>query len=428
MQIDRRRPVPVQIVEDIRSRIMDARLAPGDRLPSTRVLARQLGISRGSVVSAYEQLAGEGFLLAGRGGTRVDPQLRVPDGPTVPPARTGRPAHVDGDLRPGALATGPLTGSLWRSCWRAAAAHPVSHPCAGSQRLRALVAEHVRVTRSVNVSWQDVVITSGARDGLRLILSALGRPGTLAVEDPGYLSLRGVPRAMGWQLLPVPAEAVPDRPVDALLVTPNHQFPTGAQMPAARRLNLLQWAASSGSLVIEDDYDCELRSTHPPLLALDTRGRVAMLGSFSATLTPALALGYLVVPRSLHEAVAVLSLPVSGLVQDAVAGFMEADGLRRHTARMRREYRRRRHVFTGIFPEGLPMESGLRAVVPLPDDVDEHRVVARCRSRGLAVQGMGDYWSIPQEHRPGIVLGLGTGSLERLRERLVVLRAAVDQV
>lgn len=89
MQIDRRRPVPVQIVEDIRSRIMDARLAPGDRLPSTRVLARQLGISRGSVVSAYEQLAGEGFLLAGRGGTRVDPQLRVPDGPTVPPARTG---------------------------------------------------------------------------------------------------------------------------------------------------------------------------------------------------------------------------------------------------------------------------------------------------------------------------------------------------
>ena len=126
MQIERGRPVPVQIVEDIRGRITDSRLAPGDPLPSTRVLARQLGISRGSVVSAYEQLAGEGFLVAGPGGTRVDPSLRVPAAPTADPGPGVRSTPLRGDLRPGAPATGPLTTALWRSACRAAAARPTA--------------------------------------------------------------------------------------------------------------------------------------------------------------------------------------------------------------------------------------------------------------------------------------------------------------
>ena len=124
VQIDRNRSIPTQIVEDLRSRITDSRLAPGDPLPSTRILARELGVSRGSVVSAYEQLAGEGFLVAGPGGTRVDPSLQVPAPPSVHrrPSPGGIP--VQGDLRPGAPAAGPLTTASWRSAWRMAAAHP----------------------------------------------------------------------------------------------------------------------------------------------------------------------------------------------------------------------------------------------------------------------------------------------------------------
>ena len=167
-------------------------------------------------------------------------------------------------------------------------------------------------------------------------------------------------------------------------------------------------------------------SVPPSLLALDAEGRVAMLGSFSTTLTPALALGYLIVPPLLRERVADLCLPTSGLVQDAVAAYMEADGLRRHTARVRREYRRRRTAFVEIFPEGVPMESGLRAVVPLRAGVDEDGIVARCRAQGLAVEGMSGYWSARGPRAPGIVLGLGTGPLDRLRERLAVLRRTVD--
>ena len=252
------------------------------------------------------------------------------------------------------------------------------------------------------------------------------------MEDPGYPSLRHVPRVMGWTLQPVGTDAAgmsastSGETADILLVTPNHQFPTGTQMPAARRFALLEAARRTGALLIEDDYDSELRSTHPPLRALDTEGRVAMLGSFAKTLTPALSLGYLIVPPSLRERVAGLCLPVSGVVQDAMAHYMEAGGLRRHTARMRREYRSRREAFVRLFPEGVPWRADSTPLCPC---ARQRRAVSRRplpRTR-LGVEGMAGYWSARRPHTSGIVLGLGTGSLERLRERLAVLRSTVDE-
>lgn len=428
--------VPARIVGDLRDRITSGALAPGDALPSTRVLARQLHVSRGSVVAAYEQLVGEGFLVATRGGTRVDPSLPVPDG-AAPAPRPARPRSAGlGDLRPGAPDSSSLTSALWRSCWRAAAADPVAHPGAGSWRLRTLLAEHVRRTRQVAVDPEQVIITSGARDGLRLVLEALGDPGTLAVEDPGYPSLRALPTALGWQVRPVGVDRAGMSAVDAgtgpgagarvMLVTPNHQFPWGSQMPASRRYELLDLARRTGALVVEDDFDAELRHTPPPLLALDTEERVVMLGSLSKTLSPALGLGYLVVPPRLVPGVEALSVPVSGIVQEAMTRFLEADGLRRHTARMRREYRRRAAIFSEVFPEGIAMEGGLHAIVPLPDGADEAAAVARCHAAGLAVEGLSAYWSAhgPRGGR-GVVLGLGARSAGRLRELLARLASVL---
>lgn len=423
MPVEPFRSLPGQIVEDLRARITAGTLRPGDPLPSTRVLARQRGISRGSVVAAYDQLAGEGYLVATRGGTRVNPDLPRPPRPEHPaPSSPVRP-RLRGDLRPGVPDTSLLASTLWRRAWRAAAAEPAAHPAQGSARLRRLLAEHLRMTRSVAVSPEQIVVTLGARDGLRLLLMAT--EGVVAVEDPGYPTLHQVPRNLGREVVPVPVDGeglsvrrLAELAPEVVLVMPNHQYPVGSQMSAARRFELIEWSRHSGAVLIEDDYDSELRPTHPALAALDPQGSVALLGSLAKTLTPALGLGYLVVPERLQDDVARHLLPVSGIVQDAVANFLENDGMRRHTARMGREYRRRREIFAEVFPRGIPMNGGLHAVIELDEDEDE--VISRCRARGLEVEGLGRYWTASD--RPGIVIGLGAHNREKLREVLVELR------
>lgn len=282
------------------------------------------------------------------------------------------------------------------------------------------------MTRSVTVSPEQIVVTLGARDGLRLLLMAT--EGVVAVEDPGYPTLHQVPRNLGREVVPVPVDGeglsvrrLAELAPEVVLVMPNHQYPAGSQMSAARRFELIEWSRRSGAVLVEDDYDSELRPTHPALAALDPQGSVALLGSFAKTLTPALGLGYLVVPERLHADVARHMLPVSGIVQDAIANFLENDGMRGHTARMGREYRRRRGIFAEIFPQGIPMNGGLHAVIELDEDEDE--VISRCRARGLAVEGLGRYWTASE--RPGIVIGLGAHNREKLREVLVELRGVL---
>ena len=429
-----RRSIPDRIVADLRRRIADGALLAGDRLPSTRVLAEQLDVSRGSVVTAYEQLVGEGYLVASRGGTRVNPTLPHPPAPRRPRATGPTAPDVPAPLRPGTPLTGVLLGANWRAAWRAAAAEPRTHPATGSPRLRTLIADHLRLPRSVPVDPADVVVTTGARDGLRLLLGALGRPGRLAVEDPGYPSLRRIPATLGWEVCPVETDregvlvdALVAAAPTAVLVTPNHQFPSGEQMSAPRRFALLEAARAHGWWVVEDDYDSELRAATSSLLALDPDGRAAMLGSFAKSLTPALGLGYLVVPSALRADVARLALPASGIVQDALANFLAADGLRAHTARLRREDRRRRKVFLGVFPDGTPMEGGLHAVVWLEPGSDEGRAVAASRAAGLGVKGMSTYWSRGGARQgPGIVVGLQAPTTDRLRRALLRLKEVLQ--
>lgn len=432
--------IPATIVADIRARLESGSLTPGDRLPSTRALADELGVSRGSVVSAYEQLEGEGILLASRSGSRIHPALvdtAQPSSPRSPSPITPSPPSL---LRPGAPLEA-LTSSAWRAAWRAAVAEPHAYPSPGSPRLRYLLAEHLRLTRAVSIDPERILITAGARDGLRATLAALAasaqtgqtqtsHPHRLAVEDPGFGSLRAVPASIGWDAMPVTTDGEGLSPAAlyvlapaAALVTPNHQFPFGLQMPASRRRELVEWRrATPGALLIEDDYDSELRATHPALVALDPTG-TALLGSFAKTLTPALGLGYVIAPPGLHAAIEARLIPVSGIAQDALSNFLAADGLRLHTARMRREYKHRRGLFERIFPEGRTMDGGLGAIIPLSDD-DETTALARARHAGLAVESLGQYWS-GRGRRPGIVVGLGAGSREKLSAALSQLRQTI---
>ena len=465
----------VQVADGLRRAIETGVLRPGDAVPSTRTLASRLGVSRGSVVAAFDQLHGEGWLVADHGATRVDPALAPlrpagtrqgedlaghQEGPTAQrPAgarQGGGPAgRTIIDLRPGQPDVTGLVDPTWRAAWREAARHPGGrHGPAGSVPLRAALADHVRVARGAAVAPDEIVVTAGAREGLQLVLTTLalaaGRPLVVAVEDPGYPALRRVVAALGHAVVAVPVDVdglrvdLLGEGTDVVLVTPGHQYPLGGAMPVARRLALLAWARAHGAVVVEDDYDGELRFTGEPVPALVALDRapgdervVVTLGSFAKVLAPGLGLGHLVLPDPLRDKVIALrsdlGSPVAGVVQDALARYLETGALRRRTGRMRRRYRARRDLAVEVLTDlpGVrlrPTDGGLHAVVELVDagPAGEREAVDQAGAAGVLVAGMADYWAgtAPRPESPvdlprhGLVVGLGTPSLEEGLTRL----------
>lgn len=456
----------VQVADGVRRAIESGALRGGDVLPSTRTLAERVGVSRGTVVAAFDQLHGEGWLVADQGATRVDPGLAdhpVPGRATRPTstssAGSGRRVGASvADLRPGQPDVSGIVDPTWRAAWREAAAGAgTQHPPQGSAALRAALAEHVRVARGTAVDPDAVVVTAGVREGLQLVLTTLsrraGRPLRVVVEDPGYPALRRVVAALGHEVRPVPVdgdglsvEILDDEPgADVVLVTPGHQYPLGGAMPVARRLALLAWAREHDVVVVEDDYDGELRFTGEPvpaLAALDRRGGgagvVVTLGSFAKVLAPGIGVGHALVPDGLRPDVLALrgdlGSPVPATVQDALAHYLDAGALRRRTGRMRRRYRARRDLAATALADLptarlRPMDGGLHGVVELvgADRAREREVVDAAHRTGVLVAGMGDYWADPDPDlvdpgdalpRHGLVLGLGSPDLERGLRRL----------
>ena len=449
-------PLGAQVSDALRRLVSDAVLRPGDAVPSTRALAHHLGVSRGTVVTAYDQLVAEGWLVARPGGdTRVNPLLpRVlqPAGPrpdpapraprTPPPAAPAADARPVGiDLRPGRPLQDDVPGPAWRAAWRLAADAPVAVevPPLGWPPLREAVAEHLRRMRGLACDPSRVVVTGGGREGLGLLLAATGVR-TVGVEDPGFPSLRRVLDRAGVAACSLPADALglvtdalPEvNPPEAVIVTPSHQYPLGGTLPINRRLALLAWAARHGVRVIEDDYDSELRYTSEPLPALTAldADRVALLGTFSKTLTPALATGFVVLPPDLLDATASvrrdLGQPVSLVAQRALAAYLSSGALARHTQRMRRVYRRRRDRVVAALADlpgarVTPMDGGLHAVVRL--DRAEGPAIEALARRGVAVASLAEYWaSGPTSALHGLVLGFGGVSDADLAAGLAAVR------
>ncbi|MGV8849549.1 MAG: PLP-dependent aminotransferase family protein [Propionibacteriaceae bacterium] len=445
------RPLPRQLADGLRTAIGEGVVAPGELVPATRTLAARLGVSRGTVVSAYDQLLAEGYLVGRVGhGTVVNPALRDVHPPSAGRPATGRaeasPDHVI-DLRPGRPWTADVVNTAWRSAWRRAAARPLAAiPAAGLSELRVEIADHLRRMRGVRRAADHVLVTAGARDGLGLLLATIGPGGCVGVEDPGYPSLRRVPLRLGWSVASLPTDeaglVVDDLPAgtdapQVVVVTPSHQYPLGGSLPVARRQALLDWARREGVVVVEDDYDSELRYTSAPLPALAALddpddGCVVTLGTFSKTLGPGLGVGFLVAPeRLVHElrrARTDLGQPVSQVAQWALAEYLASGELRRHTQRMRREYKRRRALVLealGGFEQVQvkAMDGGLHAVVE--SSLAEADLLARMASRGVVVAGLADYWSRPSPGAGGIVLGYGGVPIEELSRALSAIAAAV---
>ncbi|WGW12806.1 PLP-dependent aminotransferase family protein [Saxibacter everestensis] len=474
-------PLPVQLAAGLREAVRSGLLAPGDRVPPSRSLAAQLGVSRGTVTSAYDQLTGEGYLISAHGSATIinpelgaiHPQVAFPAVAAFPgaepvlalsgrrslPAPDAAPVRRPIDLRPGRPDTRRLDDPSWRAAWRAAVSvSPEDElpPPAGLPILRAAIAEHLRLVRGLNRGPDEVLITAGAREGLALLLMSLRdparRPLRVAVEDPGYPALRQVLRRIGAEVLPTPVDAdglvvaaleTGADAADIVIVTPNHQYPLGGSMPVTRRMALLDWAAANRALIVEDDYDSEFRyvgSPLPALVSLDSSDRVVNLGTFSKVLTPRLASGYILAPVHLVETMArtrqELGAPVSGYVQHALAHYLDTGGLRRHIARVRRDYLHRRRMLIDILSgvDGLDvqqLDGGLHAVVTVSPPRNVDSILAVAAEHGVLVSDLDHYWTHEsQSAKPGVLIGYGgvpDSDLRRGLDRLITAVAATDQ-
>jgi GntR family transcriptional regulator/MocR family aminotransferase len=446
------------VVERVRTMIADGVLREGDPLPSTRAMAAELGIARGTVVAAYEQLDGEGWIrtrhgAAARVATRAPgtdiARREVPDSAPGP-----RPRAVSGtprggaliDLRPGIPAVTAIAARDWRSAWRAAADLPFRNALAdpmGTRDLREQIAAQLGLTRGFAPHPDRVIITAGTSEAMSLITEALPGSPVLAVENPGYRSGRRAISSAGGTLAGVPVDEdgmdlarIPTG-VDAIVVTPTHQYPLGSVMPIARRLELLDLAAARGTIVVEDDYDSEFRHRGDPLpalAALDNRGSVVHVGTFSKVLDPRLRCGWIVAPPggsfadALRTAREARGPVVAEPVQAAVAHLLRTGALRRHLGRVRRDYAHKRSRIAARVAElgdlGLEaraLSGGLHAVLTWPGPPSPAEVLRRLEDRGFLLADLARYAVTPDTALPGIVLGYGAASAVDLDRALDVL-------
>ncbi|MGJ6960458.1 PLP-dependent aminotransferase family protein [Streptosporangium sp. G11] len=449
----------VQLGDHLRDAMRGGTLTSGERLPSTRALARQLAVSRTVVTEAYQQLYAEGWLegrhgsgtyvadmpvpAGGRGNPRAPAPVNghVPASPFVPvvpmPAGGNGNGRAPGviDLRPGRPWVHDYDRAAWRRAWRGAAdLPPASDPDPrGLPRLRAALAEHLRRTRAIPVGPENVMVTRGTGNGLDLVAATLLRPGDRAgVEEPGYRVARNVFGGRGAEIVPCPVDedgvVVDGLPDDlrVLYTTPAHQYPLGGRLPIPRRERLLAWARRTGAIVVEDDYDAEFRYDVAPLPALHGLGpdQVVLLGSLSKALTPDVGVGWLVARPSFVEALAVtrdaLADRTSGPAQQAVAVLLEKGDLDRHLRRMRLEYARRRAVVVDILGSRVTGDTaGLHVMVELP----EHAVaplVEAAHARGVLLDSMARHYYGPRL-RHGLVIGYGSASRADVRRGVSVV-------
>jgi GntR family transcriptional regulator/MocR family aminotransferase len=458
-------PLQQQIYDDVRCAILDGRLRPGRRIPSTRTLALELGVSRFPVLAAYDQLLHEGYLVGRIGsGTFVsaalpDDLLRspVPAGDSAPhPARRAHASPLrtrdEGGLRPFRMSLPALDQFPQRLWARLVARHAHALPrtqmaygdSAGLASLRMVIAEHLRAARGVRCEAEQVLIVSGSQAALRLAGAVLlTRGDSVALEEPGYPGARAALGASGADVVSVPVDeegmniAALRRHGDRVRLaytTPSHQYPLGMQMTAARRLALLDWAARGDAWVLEDDYDADYRYVNRPLGALqgmDAHGRVIYIGTFSKVLFPAVRVAYLVVPPSLWQqfvdAREVFDLFSPTLYQLALTDFVHAGHFARHLRRMRRVYEVRRDALLaglgrhcGDRLTVYNADAGLHVAVLLPEELEDEDVVRRMAERGLTATALSSCYA-RSARRSGLLLGFGGFAERRLIEAARVL-------
>lgn len=448
-----------QIQGFIRKEIVEGILHPGTRLPSSRRLADDLGVSRSVVVEAFGQLVAEGYLEAVRGaGTRVVTHLEAEPPQVVPALLDDGPApHAFGarwDLRPGSHTFAAFPRREWLSCYQRVLdqADSGDHgypPLAGESRLRVELAHCLGRLRGVRTSADQVMVVAGFAQTLSLVCAVLTQEGIgqLGIEDPGHPGQRQFVRDSGLRPVPLPVDAegidvaaLAASGLRAVLVTPAHQFPTGVQLSASRREALARWARETGGLVIEDDYDgglwYEKGGIRPLAFQREAPDHVVYSGTVSKTLVPGLRLGWIAAPRPLLDRLlrvrARQDLGTDTLTQLAFAELLRGGQFDRHLRRLNARARSRREALEEAVQKQLPgariigREAGLHAYVRLPRHLDEAALVSGAFARSVLVRGGAAFHARPASAAPALVIGHAhlpcSGVAEAIREIGEVVR------
>ncbi len=424
-------PLHEQIERSIREGVQAGRLAAGARLPSSRALARELGVSRGVVTEAYSQLVAEGYLQS-RQGAPVRVARTVRTSGARPPARSMLPSFPY-HFHPGLPDLAGFPRDRWlrslRAAWRQAPIDAVGYPDPrGVPGLRQALAAYLGRARGAAAEPEQTLICTGFAQAFSLLCRWLAARGVerVALEDPGWHPHRLIVEQAGLEVVPIPVDAEGIR-VDALeaagvsaaVVTPAHQFPTGVVLSRERRAALIEWAEDGERLIVEDDFDGEYRYDGSGLGALQglAPDRVAYIGSASKRLTPGMRLGWALLPTwlawPLVQAKAVEDGGSEAIGQLALQDFIERGELDRHIRRMRLRYQRRRETLLESLARWVPEArasagaAGLYELVELPEGVDEASLVAAAAEGGLGLEGLSLHRFNPAGP-PGLVLGFAS--------------------
>jgi len=477
--VDREGPVALhrQLERGLQEAIRNGRLSAGAALPSTRSLADDLGLSRGVVVEAYEQLTAEGYLESRQGGkTRVAERAAQPAvSPRRVPARRGGMAPLRADATPGPADAArvpdedtilpshafnrlrydfsygrPDVTAFPRQAWLRSLRRVLNEAPAedlsyldgrGSVALREALAAYLNRVRATEAASGRMVITNGFAQAQRLVLQVLRAQGKrrIAMEDPGQADTRRAADLVGMEVVPIPVDEdglIVDRlsaaDVALCVLTPAHHFPTGAVLSAERRAALVRWARERDSLILEDDYDAEYRYDREPIGAIQGLAPESVLyaGSASKTLAPGLRLGWLVVPARFVEAFATAKFNYDrgspSLEQLAFADFLTRGEFDRHLRRMRPIYRERRDALLRALARHLPevrptgASAGLHVLAWLPDGADEASIVARAAGRDVAVDGLASM-RVAAPGPPALILGYARMTEREIHQGVAIL-------
>jgi GntR family transcriptional regulator/MocR family aminotransferase len=435
-----------QIEDQMRRAIRDGSLKAGARVPSTRDLARQLGVSRRIVVDAYSQLAAEGYLVLRQGARPKVSEAALPR-ETSPEEAGLSPPVARFDFRPGAPDVSSFPRAAWQRSLRDAVgaitdADLLYGDPAGMAELRLALAEYLGRVRGVVADPSRVVITSGYSQAQGIVCRVLQARGArrIALENPSHPEQRRITAATGLEIVPVgvdergmKVEELQRTEADAVILTPAHQHPTGVVLAGDRRQALLAWLRKRDAIAIEDDYDAEYRYDRAAVGALQglDPDRVVYAGTVSKTLAPGLRLGWLAVPAQLLDPVidgkALADWGTPRIEQLALATFLARGELDRHLRRMRVEYRRRRDLMVDEIEKALPdakvrgVAAGLHVPVELPNEWDEAAILEAARARDIALVAMGPSWIGSSGGPPTLLVGYG-----QIPEP--VIRTAVDEL
>jgi len=457
IELDRKsdQPLKRQIYTELKERILSGRLKAKEALPSTRELAKDLSVSRSTVVEAYEMLIAEGFIISGQGAvTRVAEGLSMEKPDSIASRNDARTKRIiDADFRTGRPDLRQFPQYLWSGLLHNAAQelpleqYGYSGP-QGFLALRKEIAAWLLRSRGLVVSENDIFITAGATHALHLLAGLLGgEEKRVLTEDPCHTGMLQTFLYTGCKVVPVPVDAqglqtnflTDYKDISAIYVTPSHQFPLGGILPAARRAELIRYSRDRGMYIIEDDYDSEFRycgEPIAPLYSMDPQ-RVIYVGTFSKTLFPALRIGYVILPEPLH-------MPFSSLrthadvqnppfEQAALAELLRTRKLDRHIQKMRRVYGKRRQVLLESLKDAFGGNwaafgdaAGLHIAVDFPGQHFDEEFYKRSLASGIYVMPVESHCIEKGRHLSKLLLGYGHLEPDEIRRNVEILHNLLD--